>query len=625
MRQFSQAQESAIHHGAGPMLVLAGPGSGKTLTVTHRIRALIEEHHADPLRILVITFTKAAAEEMKERFRRITDVHYPVQFGTFHSFFYHILRKSYYPAGIGILSETQKRNYIQDILKQEEFIRADQRLEHAWTSDADLAELFLRELSQMRNSGQSSRSYQPIQCDRQLFIRILQAYERRKAAAGRIDFDDIQYHCFWLFYRNPSILQEWQERFTYLLIDEFQDICELQYRIIQMLAERHHNLFVVGDDDQSIYGFRGAKPDMMRRMLADYPDCRQVLLSENFRCSGAIVERAGRIICQSDDRIEKQITAVRERGESVRVLDFETLEQETDFLVQELEKLQQEGKLANTAIIVRTNRELSRLACCMAQAGLPFFMKEQAASIFRHFIAQDILAYLSFAHGNHSRQLFYRFMNKPYRGIPREAVLEKEISVTAMAERFEEQQESLFLCSNVRRLAGDLERLRLMRPFAAIQYLRKAMGYEAYVKQKQQKEHDEGEEQLLEILEQLQDSAREMDTFQEWREAIETYEKKLEQAMQRNEKEVKPENKGIQLMTMHGAKGLEYDSVYLPHLNEGILPHKKSMTQTLLNEECRMLYVGVTRARERLCMSYLTGTKEKPEQMSRFLKAILNP
>lgn len=618
----SPAQENAIHHAEGPMLVLAGPGSGKTFVVTHRIKALIEEHGAQPSRILVITFTKAAAQEMKERFANLSGNRYPVQFGTFHAFFYHILQQSSNQRNIRILSEAQKLNYIRTAILQ-----SGSRV----NPEEEFAEVFLGEVSRMKNSTRPWQEFEPARCDRELFHRITAAYEERKKTEGILDFDDIVHNCWNLLSEQPLVGRKWQERFDYILVDEFQDINEIQYRIVQLLTQRRRNLFAVGDDDQSIYGFRGASPARMKQLLCDYPDCKTITLCENYRSVEPVVRAAGQVIERNQDRMPKQIRAVRKAalGENVRIRAFESREEEYRFLTQELEALS--GKEQNqTAVIFRTNRDLACFAPCLQRAGIPFVMREKVKSIFRHFIAQEMLACLRFASGECSRNLFYRFMNHPYRGIPRELLTEPAVSLESLAGELSIGRECGFAYRQVRKLAGDLERLRLLRPYAALLYLCRGMGYEPDLRKRlQEKEREEEIQILYEVLE----SARGMESLFQWQEQIEQYERKLEKRNERQEAGLAQDGAGVRLLTLHAAKGLEYSRVYLPHLNEGVLPHRKSVTgqnggseadtAQALEEECRMLYVGMTRARDSLCLSYLSGTKEKPEQVSRFLQPLL--
>lgn len=618
----SPAQECAIHHAEGPMLVLAGPGSGKTFVVTQRIKALIEEHGAQPSRILVITFTKAAAQEMKERFANLTGNRYPVQFGTFHAFFYQILKQSSYQRDIRILSEAQKMNYVHTAIW-----RSGSQVKPA----EEFAEVFLREVSRMKNSIGPWQEFEPSGCDRELFYRIFSAYEEQKQTQGGLDFDDIVQNCWKLLSEQPLLGRKWQERFDYILVDEFQDINEIQYRIVRLLTQGRQNLFAVGDDDQSIYGFRGASPDRMKQFLRDYTECRRVTLCENYRSVEPVVRAAGQIIEANRNRMPKQIRAVRKAalGEAVRIKVFESREEEYRFLVQELGALS--GKEQNnTAVIFRTNRDLACFAPWLQRAEIPFVMREKVKSIFRHFIAQEVMACLRFAGGECGRNLFYRFMNHPYRGIPRELLTEPEVNLERLAGELRSGRECGFAYRQVCKLAGDLERLRLLRPYAGLLYLCRGMGYEKDLKKRlQEKEREEDTEILYEILE----SARGMESLSKWQEEIEQYEQRLERENEHKESRTAQDGAGVRLLTLHAAKGLEYNRVYLPHLNEGVLPHRKSVagqngglgvdTIQVLEEECRMLYVGMTRARDSLCLSYLSGTKEKPEQVSRFLRPLL--
>ena len=281
---FNQAQRTALEHRDGPMMVLAGPGSGKTTVITHRIRRLLEAG-VDPSGILVITFTKAAATEMKERFLRLareedgkrkmtgtTSLEAAgtrVSFGTFHSVFYHILKWAYrFPAG-NVISGEEKRRYFKAFLDESEMEVED---------EAEFISSIINEISYVKGERLDLKYYYSQNCPEEWFKKLYDGYDEMLKRTGKIDFDDMLVMCHELFTERKDILAAWQKKFRYILVDEFQDINLLQYQVVRMLALPENNLFIVGDDDQSIYRFRGAKPEIMLGFEKDFPGTKRVLL-----------------------------------------------------------------------------------------------------------------------------------------------------------------------------------------------------------------------------------------------------------------------------------------------------------------------------------------------------------
>lgn len=658
------SQSMAISHFLGPALVLAGPGSGKTYTITKRIQTLITEYKVSPERILVVTFTRAAAAEMKERF--LTEcaeksggencavgnsgVSYGgrsgmdgsrVSFATFHACFYSILRRAYYPQQLTLLNEQEKRIQIREALRRYEReqreINQDISGEKRFRSDLspELEENLLQDLSRYKNSGLKMSAYEPLFADKGMLVYVWQALEQYKKTVHRIDFDDMALQCYLLFQNQPELLKKWQEKFEFILVDEFQDINELQYRVVRQLAGEKQNLFAVGDDDQSIYGFRGAKPEMMKRFLADFAGCKQLQLEKNYRSCGNIVRAAGSIIAENKNRLSKKIEAVREEGASVRIREFANRQEETEYLLQEFEKLRESGgreqaahnregaakrignrtigsrALNDTAVIFRTNREMADFAGHLVKKGIPFSMKETGRNMFDSAIARDIRTYLRFAQGERCRNDFYQIMNRPLRYIPRDVVKDHIVNLNRLQHDCERYYPGLV--EEVEKLLEDIERMSTMQPYAAISYLRRGTGYDDYIRTLQDSEDK------LELADRIQESARGYATLAEWESYIEEYAATLAAASRENAQE--EEREGLKLMTIHASKGLEYKNVFLPHLNEGTIPHKKSAEGDELEEERRMLYVSMTRAKDSLCVTYV---KDRQKTASRFLKPLLS-
>ena len=344
---FTTAQSRAIAHGTGPMLILAGPGSGKTLVITNRTKYLIE-HGIDPSKILVITFTKAAAQEMRDRFYKMMgEKRYPVTFGTFHAIFFTILRHAYHYTAENILREDQKRQFLQEILEKTDLEPEDEQ---------ELITSLIAEISKVKNEQIDLEYYYSTSCAASLFRAIYQKYEKKLIRKRLLDFDDMMLDCYTLLKERKDILKVWQSCFSYILIDEVQDMNRLQYEIVRMLAKPQDNLFLVGDDDQSIYRFRGAKPEIMFQFTKDYPDTQMVLLDQNFRSTKQIVHASLEVINKNKKRFFKEISTQNEEGEAVECQIFSNPGEETKQICQQIQKAVKNGRFySEIAILFRTN------------------------------------------------------------------------------------------------------------------------------------------------------------------------------------------------------------------------------------------------------------------------------
>ena len=597
-------QAKAIAHRDGPMLVLAGPGSGKTYTITQRIRCLIEEGGAEPESILVITFTRAAADEMKGRFLRLTEgKFYPVNFGTFHAVYYHILKSAYHYRSGNILSEQEKRELLKTVILQTKGLLA---------MEDDEAETLLNQISRYKNDGcpeDISKSLGDTCALRpETFAAVYRAYSREAKERRKLDFDDMVLGCRELFLQYPHILSAWQKKFRYILVDEFQDINAMQYEVLRMLALPENNLFVVGDDDQSIYAFRGARPELMLGFEKDYPKAQRVELSVNYRSTPEILACAGKLICANQSRFPKKSRAAAGHGEAVRFLGFPDRQAQNEKIAQELlEAGRERGK---AAVIFRTNRDAGELAELLMKKGIPFWMKEKLKSPYRSQTALDLRAYLAFAFGGQRRSDFFRIMNRPKRYLSRSAADMPQVDLERLQEYYRDKP---YMKEILRKLQLDLARLKKMDPYAAVNYIRRGMGYDEYLRQTAL-EQGQRFQQLKEEADWFQRQAKEFPSREELEEHILFYERELENAAAK-----KPGEDCVSLLTMHASKGLEYDAVYIPDCNEGTIPHKKSMKGEQVEEERRMFYVAMTRARKRLSLLWVAGTKEEPGFLSRFL------
>ena len=602
------SQQRAIAHLSGPMMVLAGPGSGKTSVIVERTAYMTKEGGISPTNILVVTFSRAAAKEMKERFLNFTGQEYtPITFGTFHGVFYGILKQAYGFTAANILTEEEKMAILRELAMNYGGDLAE---------EGDFPEEVAKEISVVKGNRISLEYYYSSCCPDEVFRQIYREYIKICQARRKLDFDDMILYCYELFDKRKDILAAWQNKFQYILVDEFQDINQLQYDIVKLLAKPQDNLFIVGDDDQSIYHFRGARPEIMLNFTKDYPAAETVILDVNYRCSKKILSSAMQVIGTNKKRFQKHLQTPNPEGAPVKLREFENPREEYLEIVSELrERMERGDKLEDTAILLRTNQEAEGLVGALMERQVPFNMKEKLPNLFHHWICRNILAYLRFASGDESRKNFVEFMNRPNRYISRDAVsLSPVISFEQLKDFYKDKD---WMCDRLTTLETHLRILKGLSPFAAINFIRKGMGYEEYLREYAEYRKIKPEE-LSEILDRLTDSTKGMDSLKEWEDYIEDYTGKLEEQAKKQEQE----REGVLISTLHGVKGLEYDKVYILNVNEGSMPYKKAVLEPAIEEERRLFYVGMTRARKELDLCYVRQQHEKKREPSRFLEEV---
>ncbi len=592
----NEAQKAAAAHFRGPCLVLAGPGSGKTLTIAKRIEYLIREYKVRPEEILVITFTRYASGEMKKRFCQIMGAEeYPVNFGTFHSVYYWILKWAYGLNNMALLSDREKYAILRRVaLRQEEDPFKDQ--------EEDYLKGLAEEIGRVKNNRTDIASYSPEGCKKEEFRKVFLAYEEEKERLKKIDFEDMLVMCCRLFEERKDILKKWQQKFRYILIDEFQDINQIQYDVIRMLAEPENNLFVVGDDDQSIYGFRGAKPGIMMDFKKDYPDAKQLLLDVNYRSGGHIVKGALRVISHNKERYEKKIRAFKDGDKKIQVRVLEDPAAESLYVLKRIGELLEGGTSEKEiAVLFRTASDARVLAEELLKRRIPFFMKEKLYNIYDHFTAQDMISYFRLAEGDTDRKHFLRIVNRPNRYIGRDSMSEGHVSFESLRNFYCDKR---WMMDRIDQLEWDIQMLGGKTPYAAIQYIRKSIGYDDFLKDYAEY-HRLDHENLAETLDKIQESSKIYATMEEWISHAENY---GEQLLKKQRLSGGQEEEGIALHTMHGAKGLEFDTVFIIGAGEGTMPYRKAKLEKEIEEERRLFYVAMTRAKRELI---ITCTKEK--------------
>ena len=567
---FNEAQTQAIQHTDGPCLVLAGPGSGKTLTIVNRVKYLIEKQKVRPEEILVVTFTRFAAAEMKSRLCLVMGKRdLPVTVGTFHGIYYGILKWAYRMNQENILSETEKYQILRGVINKERM------------------EIF----------------------DEEDFI-------QHRKELKKIDFDDMLVLCYELFRARPDVLAQWQKKFRYVLIDEFQDINRIQYDVIRMLAQPENNLFVVGDDDQAIYGFRGADSELMLGFGKDFPDAKQILLGMNYRSTANIVQNSLKLIENNVERYSKKLEANREGGSCLHIQEVKDPVEEAEYVLEEIQKCKENGiKEEEIAILFRVHTDARAVVEAMVERKIPFQMKEHLPNIYEHFIAKDIMAYFRLATGARHRQDFLQIMNRPKRYLGRDSVAGAKASFEDMRKFYCDKD---WMIDRIDQFEWDVKMLMKMAPYAAIQYIRKRIGYDDFLKE-YAFTHQINRSDLNEVLAEIEEAVKASSSVEEWFAHVEEYTETLKV----KEKERNRPRPGVRLMTIHASKGLEFKQVFLIAANEGRIPYQKAKTDKEIEEERRLFYVAMTRAKDFLKICYVKIKNGKEVAPSRFVDELL--
>ena len=577
------SQREAVCRDLRPCEIIAGPGSGKTTVLTSRILYLLDHYNLNPSQILVLTFSRSAAVEMKERFlKKSGNKNLSVRFGTFHSVFFHILK------------ETARKDY--SIMGQ---AQRDRLLEHLIKNHypEENNRPTVEETEKMLRRPPSSFS------GRETEAALQKEYRAYLKENGYLDFDDMISECARLLKSDEKVRKYWRSMFRAILVDEFQDVNRQQYEILKILSTGE-GLFVVGDDDQSIYGFRGSTPTIMRQFMEDYPDAVRIFLGFNYRCSASVCKASALMIGQNRERVPKEICAVRPPGDKVTLQAFREDREEYRYLRDAMRTLSRE-ELDRTAVILRTNTHVARISSYLAGEGISCREITNPSGPVRSALIRDIEAYqqlaLQLKGGELSRSALLRVLNRPERYLLRSALPGERCSPEQLLMRSRENRAAE---EAVRDLLRDLHALGRLTPEGFIKYLMDGVGYAEWAVTRL------GEREIVEsaLAELYKESGRARDL------------RELSQVLRRiPEQRTGASGKGVRVMTMHACKGLEFDRVYLPALNEGIIPGRRCTQPQDFEEERRLLYVAMTRARDHLELLYVTGTRENPRPPSRFL------
>lgn len=608
---FNKSQIQAISHMDGPAMVLAGPGSGKTTVITHRIKNLIEKAEVRPENILVVTFTKAAAISMQKRFSTLMNggKGQPVTFGTFHSVFYKILRKSRRYEATEILSERQKTDYIREIIGRYGISSND---------ISELSQNINNDIGNIKGNMLNAQEYEPSCCKKEDFIKVYNAYNLELKKDGKMDFDDILRECYLLLCENHTILEQWRELYKYILIDEFQDINRIQMNIIELLASPLNNIFVVGDDDQSIYGFRGARPEIMIEFKDYYPEAELIVLDVNYRSTQSIINVAGRVIENNKTRLDKCAHANNDKDFQPDIRKFRNQVEELKFVVSKIKEYENQGiSLSEMAILVRNNSQIQEISSFLKNRKIEAESGKHRSNIYNGMVAKDILSYVRGAlkfDGTYFNEDLIYVLNKPQRYISRQVVLSVNMNISAVRR--------IYSKNNIDSFLFHIEMIRKLPPQAALSYIRKGAGYEEYLRL-YAIENNIPMSGLLKQLEQLVQECSKFNTLEQWINSIDSAQNSEGQNFGKKSSGEGGTNNRINIMTMHGSKGLEFKAVFIVDANQGIIPTSKALRERDFEEERRLFYVAITRAIDYLNIYAVEERLGCPIEVSMFVEEML--
>ena len=608
---FNKSQIQAISHMDGPAMVLAGPGSGKTTVITHRIKNLIEKAEVRPENILVVTFTKAAAISMQKRFSTLMNggKGQLVTFGTFHSVFYKILRKSRRYEATEILSERQKTDYIREIIGRYGISSND---------ISELSQNIINDIGNIKGNMLNAQEYEPSCCKKEDFIKVYNAYNLELKKDGKMDFDDILRECYLLLCENHTILEQWRELYKYILIDEFQDINRIQMNIIELLASPLNNIFVVGDDDQSIYGFRGARPEIMIEFKDYYPEAELIVLNVNYRSTQSIINVAGRVIENNKTRLDKCAHANNNKDFQPDIRKFRNQVEELKFVVSKIKEYENQGiSLSEMAILVRNNSQIQEISSFLKNRKIEAESGKHRSNIYNGMVAKDILSYVRGAlkfDGTYFNEDLIYVLNKPQRYISRQVVLSVNMNISAVRR--------IYSKNNIDSFLFHIEMIRKLPPQAALSYIRKGAGYEEYLRL-YAIENNIPMSGLLKQLEQLVQECSKFNTLEQWINSIDSAQNSEGQNFGKKSSGEGGTNNRINIMTMHGSKGLEFKAVFIVDANQGIIPTSKALRERDFEEERRLFYVAMTRAIDYLNVYAVEERLGCPIEVSMFVEEML--
>lgn len=571
-----QNQIAAVMHLNGPALVVAGPGCGKTKVISERINYLTTNKKISGKNIVAISFTRFSSRELKERTILLNNNLTSVFYGTFHSFFLNILIRYSSFTYDCVIDENEKKSLLRKILLN--------KLNLNPVSSDFLTSIISEIEKEILNS---SKSYtKSLESEAKTIIDvIIKSYAAWKIKNKRLDFNDILYTTYDLLYNNEDILKELRKKFKYFIIDEFQDINEIQYKIIKLLIQGEDNLFVVGDEDQAIYSFRGSNPKYITDFLNDFPKGKIYKIVLSYRCPQSILRLSNNLISNNKYRTEKDIITFNNFKGITNIVDYEN---ETNQAINIAKKILRDNLiLENTMILYRTNRESLFLMKAFIDFNIRFYVKNFSFNTLNSFVVKDIISYIDFSL-NGSLSSLKNIKNKPNRSITNQDIIK----------RFNNHQKWNFISS--RRLNDIYKKGKIIKNLSftkAVNFILNDIGYKSYAI-KYYEINGIDLELLEDVISEFLGLFPENSTLEE---GFKQYYSYLSLIDSINFKV----NSGVLLTTVHGAKGLEKDNVFIVSLNEGYFPHKRASLENELEEERRLMYVALTRSKKNLYLSYI--------------------
>ena len=592
----NENQQKAVVHREGPMLVLAGAGSGKTSVLTNRIAYLIEEG-VSPANILAITFTNKAAREMKERVTKLigADARY-IQISTFHSFGLKILKENYeflgYDKNFIILDSDDTLTVVKKLMK-------DLNMNPKYYNARELRS----KISSAKNELITPEKFKKQEYDEKI-VTLYKKYCQKLKAGNSVDFDDLLILPIKLFEISPSILNSYQERYKYILIDEYQDTNEAQYVFSKMISKKYRNIFVVGDNDQAIYAFRGANYKNILNFEKDYPDCKTILLEENYRSTKTILNAANSVIKHNKLRKDKNLWSNNEEGDKIKYIKTDDEKSEGDYVVKEIKKIAENGtSYDDIAILYRTNAQSRSIEEAMLKANIPYRIIGSFYFYNRKEI-KDLLCYLRLINNPKDDVSLTRVINVPKRGIG-------NVTIANINARAEENNISMFEAITS---GKELAFKQLIEELQASSENKTLTELVELVLEKSGLKKELSEEKTLE-------NEIRLENLEEFKSITKNYENEFgevslddflnEISLVSDVTEHSEGNNKVSLMTVHSVKGLEYDYVFIIGMEEGIFPHYNSImegTNEAIEEERRLCYVAITRAKKKL---WIINTKKR--------------
>lgn len=639
MSNLNPRQQQALEHVHGSLLVLAGAGSGKTSVITQKIAHLIENCNIPAERITAMTFTNKAAREMKERVGKLLpkDKTRGLTVSTFHQFGLTFLRYELMHTSLkgnfSIMDADDSKRLLMELMQRDNMSGAESR---------ELSGKAIKMISDWKNDLVPPEAAIDTLCDPEdvMFAHLYGLYERHLRAYNAVDFDDLIVLPVKILQNNPMVKDKWQKRIRYLLVDEYQDTNTAQYELIKLLVGASGRFTVVGDDDQSIYAWRGARPENMAELKKDFPNLTVVKLEQNYRSTNRILGAANAVITNNEHLFEKQLWSDRGHGEHIRVISSQDDEAEAERIAKEIvtHRLRHQNAWEDYAVLYRSNFQARILEAQLRQLQVPYKLSG-GTSFFARTEIKDVMSYLRVILNPDDDAAFLRIINTPKRGIG-SATLEKlglfaqeyDISLlvacghaglkSAVGAKANNtlQDFAEFMGRYTRELYDNPDPMPLVRQMII------ETGYIDYIKEdaktpQQEKTRLDNIETLYSSIATLIDRAEDDDER-----TIEAVVRKMMLLDMLEQQQEEENTNKVNLMTLHAAKGLEFNYVYIIGVEEEILPHRNSIAAETIDEERRLMYVGITRAKEELTLSYAkkrrAGKDYKVTAPSRFLDEI---